>query len=178
MGINPDKCYVMESTSALRGAIMSIEWFAEVGKTPPYDPQINRAKDFNEGVQHWNNPNFTEARSIAWEAFRGEIFKDERLKKEWVNEFKTINQLVHDSVNGSHKAKSFIACMNISVDDFCRDLPFVGAAGELLIKQKFPNYIFFTSQLNYYLSGHWVCGWNGGLIGNHLEYPRPDFVVF
>jgi hypothetical protein len=168
----------MDDTASLRDALRSIEWFAEAGNHSLGDAQVTRAKDFNEGVKHWNNPNFAEARSIAWEAFRVEIFKDEHLKKEWVNVFNTINQLVHDSVNGSGKAKSFIACTNISIDDFCRDLPFVGAAGELLIKQNFPNYIFFTSQLKHYLSGHWVCGWKGGLIGTHFEYPRPDFVVF
>jgi hypothetical protein len=168
----------METLSDLHDAIASNQWFVEAGNSFEADSSITRVVDFTEALQHWDDPRFADARAVAWEAFRGELCKDEKLQKEWSMEFQIVNQLVRDSVSGSQKGKSFVACTEISIDDFCRDLPFVGAAGEILIRNRFPGYAFFTSQLKYYFSGHWVCGWHGELREDCFHYPAIQFYTF
>lgn len=168
----------METLSDLHDAIASINWFASAGEPTAIDLNCTRVQEFPEAQRRWNEPNFSEARNIAWEAFRGEICRRDKLQDEWIAEFEILNRLVRESVDRSKKAKSFIALTGCSLEDFCRDLPFVGAAGEFLIKDKFPEYAFFSSQLKYYFDGHWVCGWKGELRNDSFQYPAIQFYVF
>jgi hypothetical protein len=168
----------METLSDLHDAIASNEWFSAAGSFLETDASVMRVTDFKDALKQWNDPKFADARAVAWEALRSELCKDENLKEKWVEEFQTLNHLVRDSIRQSRKAQSFIACTEHSIDDFCRDLPFVGAAGEFLIINRFPGYTFFTAQLKYYFSGHWVCGWHGELRDDCFEYPAEKFNVF
>lgn len=168
----------METLSDLHDAITSTNWFASAGKFITTDSFSMRVQEFSEALRRWNDQRFSEARAVAWEAFRGKLCRDEKLKKEWTAEFELLNRLVRESIDRSAKAKSFIACTECSVDDFCRDLPFVGAAGEFLIKNRFPECIFFSSQLKYYFDGHWVCGWKGELRDDCFHYPEIQFYTF
>jgi hypothetical protein len=169
---------LMESVENICDAISSIEWFSDVGENfceQTLDLQIS---DFNKAINFWAAPNFNAARSIAWESFRGQVLKYESLRQRWIFEFERVNNLVRSSINRSERALSFIDCSGQTVDDFCRDLPFVGAVGELLIESQFPQYKFFTSQIDYYSRGRWVCGWSGELMLHHFEYPQGRFYIF
>lgn len=63
------------------------------------------------------------------------------------------------------------------IETFSRKLPFLGAVGELLIQHIHPEWTFHLSQIPYYASGFWVCGWSGELVEYRFVYPEKMFYI-
>jgi hypothetical protein len=168
----------INSISDLYRTIESIDWFSKLGELIECEAGYLRTNTLYEAMKMWNDPSFLEARSIAWEGMRIELLKNEALLNEWRAIFEDCNSKVVRSISGNDAALRLIASVGGDLKSFCHSLPFVGAAGELLLADKFPNYRFNSAQLSKYQDGHWVCGWRGALSVATFEYPELMFYVY
>lgn len=167
---------LITSVNELFDIIDNIDWFHSVGK-PIQDKNVIVVYNVDEAINHWLDPSFEEARSIAWEAFRQLLVKDPYLYSIWEKEYNLCKNKLAASINNSPLAIKIAGMTKKNVDEFSRALPFVGAVGELLLG-KLNEYSFNLHQIPYYESGHWVCGWRGKISANEFIYPEKNFYLY
>lgn len=168
----------INTISDLYAALDAGEWFHSLGKPIDSDISCKVVGNLGNACTLWKADFFTEARSVAWEAFRQELVKDSALKERWIREFKICNEKVLSSFGKSSRASDLVKSSGQNLVTFCQSLPFVGAVGELLVAEIKPEYTFNLQQLSYFAKGHWVCGWEGQLFEDEFIYPSGTFVVY
>lgn len=153
------------------GKIENIPWFSRLGQG--YD-SYTRACSLKEAIAHWNSAKFEEVNSVAWEAFRRNIPKGNKLI--WSRCFAESKASLIESLKVSPQAQNLLKCCHQEVEEFVLNLPYTGAIGESLAGNF--ELDFFTKQLSVYEAGHWVCGWDGPLYEDEFIYPKSDFIIF
>ena len=161
----------------LMDLIENLNWFASIGK-PFISEDVRTASELDQAVTYWLDRNFDDACSVAWEAFRSIVVQDNALYNIWEKYFPKINDKVKTSISNSAEAKRVLKSTGQSLEEFCSQLPFLGAAGEILIADKKKEWTFYNDQLRYYKEGHWVCGWYGVLSNEEFIYPASTFRIF
>jgi hypothetical protein len=154
-----------------------IEWFSKIS-SPLKETKHIQINDTQEAVKYWKSFEFKEAGDYAWESFRMTIVENSNLHKIWEDYYEKLRVSQIKKLEQSSKAKSLIITVGDSLEDFCSELPIIGAVGELIAKHTgiFEG-SFFSDQMYYYKKGHWVCGWNGTVIDELDHYPESDFFV-
>ena len=117
---------------------------------------------------------YMEANSIAWELLRKDIIKDRNLKSEWEKGFTIIQNRILESLKKSDPAIKICKTFGESIETFAPRLPFVGAYGEILLSK--PKY--FSEQIQIYLEGYLICGWDGNIKDLESEYPKSKFYTY
>ena len=161
----------------LFNTIKNIKWFENIGQ-PINDKNITTVLNINQAKKYWTSNDFEEANSIAWEAFRQIIVKDDILLNIWKKKFNECKKILEVSLTKSSAAKEIMNLVNEDVKKFSSKLPFLGAIGEILTSNISSNYNFYSFQIPFYVKGHWVCGWKGKLYKNKFVYPKKQFLVY
>jgi hypothetical protein len=166
----------IKTVSELYAKIDSISWFLSVGIRIESQSKIRSVSSLEQAISGWKSDVFTEARCVAWEAFRREIAAHSENREQWAREFQICSDKITTSITKSEIALSLIEKCGQDLETFCQGLPFLGAVGELLAAK--PEYNFNLSQLPLFFDGHWICGWDGPLFKDEFVYPQGTFLVY
>ncbi len=169
---------IINTISDLYGALDAGDWFHSIGRPIVDTSSYKVVTNLEDACSFWKAELFTEARSVAWEAFRQEIIRDSVLKERWIQEFKLCNERILSSISRSSISLKLVKASGQDLATFCNSLPFVGAVGELLVSEIKPEYTFNLRQVSCFLEGHWVCGWEGEMFDDKFVYPKGTFLVY
>ncbi|MDX9746078.1 MAG: hypothetical protein WCX84_04655 [Syntrophales bacterium] len=126
----------------------------------------------------WEQKEFTEARIVAWEALRTKIITDSSAVALWKKEFAVTTETVFKAIQQVVGLDILLDRYSLSIVDFARDLPFVGAIGECIAFGDNSQKMFFRCQMEVFAKGHWVCGWQGEPLLNKGIYPEYHFKFY
>ena len=142
------------------------------------DTKVIRVSTIKEAIRLWQITDLEEAQSVAWEACRQAIMRDGTSVPIWEDGFRRCQTAVSSALHGSPGARELVRQIDEDFENFARRLPFLGAVGELLIRQFQPEWTFNLDQVPLYSAGFWVCGWHGKLSKDRFVYPEGVFYVY
>jgi len=149
--------------------------FSNIGNPIDLPQNIKFIKNIKIAANKWKDPQLIEANNVAWESFESKLIHDEDLKIVWEKAFYNIKPKILEFVGNSKNINIILENCNQTLDEFCLQLPFLGAFGETIASSanKDFNGNFFRSQIPYYMNGHWICGWEGKI----TDYPKQNFYI-
>lgn len=157
-----------ERTALTLERLRQADWFANVGT--PVRPDVVAVHSWEEAVASGAKPD--------WENLRLEIKNREsgRVRQHFGDEAFPWNDLVRE-IRPQTVAMTNERLNALGLSDLARKVVYAGASWDTLgacLETEYSDIVacdFYRRLLEWYLAGHWPCGWEG-------EYPAGKLVVF